>query len=116
MGGGVQSKPPTEAPKQNADKQGGFQRDMKKPGGAPSTSFQKDGITFNKGRPQFKKSEHVGNKGDFPELGLKEEDKKPEPKASVGGPIGQVSAPAKGARTQNKFEGLQEDPKAVKEE
>jgi hypothetical protein len=28
-----------------------------------------EGIIF-KGRPTFKKSEHVGNKGEFPELGL----------------------------------------------
>ena len=36
---------------------------MKKPG------FQKDGVTFSKEKPSFKKSENVGNKSDFPELG-----------------------------------------------
>lgn len=36
---------------------------MKRPG------FAKDGITFSKAKPTFKKSEHVGNKSDFPELG-----------------------------------------------
>lgn len=36
---------------------------MKRPG------FAKDGIVFSKQRPTFKRSEHVGNKFDFPELG-----------------------------------------------
>jgi hypothetical protein len=37
------------------------------------------GIAFSKGKPTFKKSEHVGNKGDFPELGMEQKgsDKKP---------------------------------------
>ena len=38
----------------------------KGPGLAAST---KDGISFSKAKPSFKKSEHVGNKSDFPELG-----------------------------------------------
>jgi hypothetical protein len=29
-----------------------------------------EGIIFKSSRPTFKKSEHVGNKGEFPELGL----------------------------------------------
>ena len=57
----------------------------------------------------FKKSENVGNKGDFPELG--DEHKKPEAqtKASLGGAIGQMSAPAKNTRTVNKFDGFQDN-------
>jgi len=35
----------------------------------------KDGIAF-KGRPQFTKSKHVGNKQEFPELGLDSQQKK----------------------------------------
>jgi hypothetical protein len=31
--------------------------------------MNKDGIQFAKSRPTFKKSEHVGNKSEFPELG-----------------------------------------------
>ena len=59
--GGASEKPKQEQPKDN---KGGFARDQKKP-----DSFSKDGINFAKSRPQFKKSEHVGNKGEFPELG-----------------------------------------------
>ena len=57
----AETKPKQET--QQKDKQG-FSRDQKKP-----DTFSKDGIKFGGGRPQFKKSEHVGNKGDFPELG-----------------------------------------------
>lgn len=33
--------------------------------------FSKDGITFSKGqKPQFRRTEQVGNKSDFPELGI----------------------------------------------
>jgi hypothetical protein len=32
-------------------------------------SYNKEGIQFSSGKPSFKKSEHVGNKGEFPELG-----------------------------------------------
>jgi hypothetical protein len=35
----------------------------------PKKGFEKEGINFGKSRPTFKKSEHVGNKGEFPELG-----------------------------------------------
>jgi len=39
-------------------------KEMKRPG------FAKDGvIDFTRPKPSFKKSEHVGNKSDFPELG-----------------------------------------------
>jgi hypothetical protein len=80
----------------------GFQR------GGGKQEFEKDGITFAKSKPTFKKSEHVGNKADFPELGddfAKKQASQPEPKASAGGAIGQMSAPAKSGN--NKFEGLQ---------
>jgi hypothetical protein len=60
-GAAAETKPKQDYQK---EKQGGFARDQKKP-----ETFAKDGINFTKGRPQFKKSEHVGNKGDFPELG-----------------------------------------------
>jgi len=34
--------------------------------------MSKEGIKFSRGKPTFKKSEHVGNKSDFPELGLEQ--------------------------------------------
>jgi hypothetical protein len=61
-----------KVPSDQKDSKGGFQKGgatAGKPNTASSNTFQKDGITFSKGRPQFKKSDHVGNKGDFPELG-----------------------------------------------
>jgi hypothetical protein len=96
------SQPAANPEKPASDGKGGFARDTKKPAAASNT-FQKDGINFQKtGPPRFKKSEQVASKGEFPELGV--EAKKPaETKASVGGPIGQMTAPAKGARTQNQF-------------
>ena len=72
----------------------GFARDGKKPVPTISSGVQKDGITFQTSRPTFKKSENVGNKGDFPELG-EENQKAGITKASIGGLIGQVTAPAK---------------------
>lgn len=106
--GGASHQQPKEAPKQQ-DNKGGFHRggiDQKKTG--LTSQFQKDGITFSKGKPQFKKSEHVGNKGEFPELGQEEGKRQEQSKAAIGGPIGQVSAPAKSTRPQNKFDSLQE--------
>lgn len=55
----------------------------------------------------------MGNKGEFPELGQdnakgKAHHQQDQPKAHVGGPIGQVSAPAKQPRTQNKFDNLRD--------
>jgi len=102
--------------KPHPDGKGGFARDQKPTGfgasqSAPTNQFQKDGITFSKGRPTFKKTESVAAKGDFPELGDTEAKKQELSKAAIGGPIGQVSAPAKGARTQNKFDGFNEDEK-----
>jgi len=68
----------------------------------------------------MKKAEQVTSKGDFPELG-DESKKQSLSKASIGGPIGQVSAPAKGARTANQFDGFNEEerrrpPAAVEEQ
>lgn len=31
--------------------------------------MNRDGINFQKSKPKFTKSEHVGNKSEFPELG-----------------------------------------------
>lgn len=101
------------------DGKGGFARDMKKPGAGAPAEFKKDGITFGKARPTFKKSEHVGNKGEFPELGddaKKLSEGSSQSKATIGGPIGQLSAPAKGARTQNKFDALEDKTKDAVEE
>lgn len=66
-------------------------------GGKPTTAsgtVSKDGIQF-KGRPQFKKSEQVAKQGEFPELGDEHKQAAQQTKASMGGPIGQMSAPAK---------------------
>ncbi len=97
--------------KPHPDGKGGFARDLKKP--VPSASeapqFQKDGITFSKGRPTFKKSEQVTAKGEFPELGVQEKKSETQTKAAIGGAIGQVSAPARGARTTNTFSALGEE-------
>ena len=92
---------------------GDFNRDQNKdflkkplPGvGVPAASSETGGIVFGKPKPTFKKSEQVGKKEDFPELGM--DDGKKVAKATTGGSIGQMSAPAKGARTANTFEPLQ---------
>lgn len=121
-GSGHQAQHQSAAPKEekpHPDGKGGFARDVKKSGvplvstSTPSLSssqpqFQKDGIVFTKGKPSFKKSENVGKLGDFPELGDVGTGAN-QTKAAVGGAIGQVSAPAKGARTQNTFDILKED-------
>jgi hypothetical protein len=60
-------------------------------------------------------TDHVGNKGEFPELGV-EAKKSSETKASAGGAIGSVTAPAKGARPQNQFASLQEEELKAKTE
>lgn len=92
------SQPASNPEKPATDGKGGFVRDTKKPAAASNT-FQKEGISFQKtGPPKFKKSETVASKGEFPELGV-EAKKATETKASVGGPIGQMTAPARGART-----------------
>lgn len=73
-----------------ADGKGGFARggDLKKTGSQPQQT-QKEGIVFKGRPPQFKKSEHVGNKGEFPELGLGASQSEPvQSKAQIGGPIG----------------------------
>lgn len=69
------------------DAKGGFATGEKK------NAFSKEGIQFSKGRPTFHKSEHVGNKGEFPELGG---DVKKEVHVKPSGPIEKsVSAPTK---------------------
>lgn len=55
---------PKTAQQNAAAKEAQQQKDQKKP-----TGLVKDGINFTKSRPTFKKSEHVGNKQEFPELG-----------------------------------------------
>jgi hypothetical protein len=88
-----------------------------KPEPAPA-GLSKDGITFGKPKPSFtKKADTVVKKGDFPELGDDTAAKgaPAQTKAAVGGPIGQMSAPARGARTQNQFQTLAEEEKQVVE-
>lgn len=67
------------APSRHDDKKGKVVDDKK--------AFTREGIKFTKGRPTFTKSEHVGNKGEFPELGG-DDKKNTQTKAAQGGPIG----------------------------
>jgi len=53
-----------------------------------------DGINFAKSKPTFKKSEHVGNKSEFPELGgdfeakqKQQASQQTQAKANYGGPV-----------------------------
>ena len=73
LGGGMSQQPAvaTTTPQQPTAKDTGTIKDFKgtlKDNQKKTDGFAKEGITFGK-KPQFKKSEHVGNKGDFPELG-----------------------------------------------
>lgn len=80
---------------------------------AEKKTFSKDGIAFGKGgRPTFKKSEHVGNKSEFPELGNEQpgQSQNEQSKANYSGGISGLASAAT-AKNTNKFESLQEGEK-----
>lgn len=70
----------------------------------------KDGISFAKGyKPTFKRSENVGNKSDFPELGNQQPEPVQQTKANFSGTIGQISSAPAQKKTHNQFESLKEE-------
>lgn len=96
----------------------GFGITEKKNAFTKETSKESAGMIFGKARPTFHKSEHVGNKGDFPELGV--EEKKETPIKASAPIVKVVEAPAnvayKPSFVSNKSESSRREQPITREE